>query len=343
MKGLVGTTLACGVVAALWLRQAHAEQTPDPPAAEAAGAPADGPVAELPEGLRPALSLTVTPSEDLHVGDPIQVTIEATAQAGDRISVPPRELSGFEVLDRKASQKPEGNQVTHVFTLTLMRFDAGAVELPAFEVRVVTPDQQIGSVYTEPHPLEIHSYVSNEPNAELAAATQPVEVIEDDYTLAWVGAGLLAALLVGALGYWFARYRARQPKPEPPPPPPRPAWEIALRRLEHLRRERDTWVQEGRAAEYVDNVSDVVRQYLGARYGFDGLESTTDEVVAILTRQRPRELPLTDVVTLLSDCDLVKFAKAEPDPAFCADVDQQATRMVQRSMPRVEVDERGGQ
>ena len=40
-----------------------------------------------------------------------------------------------------------------------------------------------------------------------------------------------------------------------------------------------------RHAEYFDRVSDAVRGYLGARFGFDGLESTSDEILTALRKQ----------------------------------------------------------
>src|SRR5690606_30334931 len=95
-----------------------------------------------------------------------------------------------------------------------------------------------------------------------------------------------------------------------PPPPPRPPWEIALEALTRLREERDRGLDEAGIETWADAVSDVVREYLGARYGFDGLESTTDELVASLHAREPSDARLEVVRAFLRECDLVKFAKA---------------------------------
>ncbi|MEZ4248427.1 MAG: hypothetical protein R3B99_09330 [Polyangiales bacterium] len=81
-------------------------------------------------------------------------------------------------------------------------------------------------------------------------------------------------------------------------------------RLEALRLDRDAAVREERVVGWVDQVSDALREYLGRRYEFDGLESTTDEVVAELRKRKLIGLSLDEVIALLRDCDLVKFAKA---------------------------------
>ena len=74
-----------------------------------------------------------------------------------------------------------------------------------------------------------------------------------------------------------------QPKPEPPPPPPRPPWDVALEELDEVRHAGLLEVE--RYGEYFDRMSDALRRYLGARFGFDGLESTTDEILAALKKQ----------------------------------------------------------
>ena len=62
-----------------------------------------------------------------------------------------------------------------------------------------------------------------------------------------------------------------------PGPPPRPAHEIALERLDRLGAYGFLENADNRPFYFV--VSEVIREYLGARYGFDSLELTTDELV----------------------------------------------------------------
>src|SRR6185312_14820414 len=122
----------------------------------------------------------------------------------------------------------------------------------------------------------------------------------------WGGAGLAVGALLAYLAYrWLTR-----PKPAPPPPPPRPPWEVALERLDEVR--HAGLLEVGRFGEYFDRTSDAVRNYLGALYGFDGLESTTDEIVASLKHSDMRGVALPEVVAFLQECDLVKFANFTP-------------------------------
>ena len=66
--------------------------------------------------------------------------------------------------------------------------------------------------------------------------------------------------------------------------------------------------------EYFDRVNDAVREYLGARFGFDGLESTTDEIARGARRAAPlRASRCPRSSAFLQECDLVKFANVDPD------------------------------
>src|SRR5213078_4236158 len=85
-------------------------------------------------------------------------------------------------------------------------------------------------------------------------------------------------------------------------------------------------------------VSEVIREYLGARFGFDSLELTTDELLAELRARAERELGsrLAEIRGWLSACDLVKFAKISPSASEARGTLEAAIRIVSTTRPRVE-------
>ena len=103
-------------------------------------------------------------------------------------------------------------------------------------------------------------------------------VEQDDYRLLIVLGALLAIALGALLAWLFMRWWQKRDRPEPAPPPPPPPWETALTELHELERGRAAAFAEGRTEQWVDAVSDSIRAYLGRRFGFHGLESTTDEI-----------------------------------------------------------------
>jgi hypothetical protein len=143
--------------------------------------------------------------------------------------------------------------------------------------------------------------------------------------------GAAAALVFGALVAWLASWWMRRERPAPPPPPPRPPWEVALEELFDI--EQSRLVEQGRFAIQFDRVSHAVRQYLGDRYGFDGLESTTHEIMGELGRLRGSIPVLESIGDFLTHADLVKFAKATPTEAECVRALEQGREIVHRTMP----------
>lgn len=337
--------LALGVAAipGAALAQPAAVPTPAPPAAAPAppgNAPgagrAPGGVEPLPAASRPTLDLTVeAPEGGASTGDLLTLRLTATtAAAGDDVSVPAQDLAPFEVLAKRVARTPlDDGRVRFVFELDLLALAPGPAVVGPLELRVVTGDGRLGRVETDAVDVEIASVLGNEPNAEPKPPTEPVSVVEPDHTLLWLlgalGVAAIAAIATLLVSRWWSRREARRA----PPPPPRPAWDIAREELAFLRRDRTRAVEEGRGDAWADRLSDVVRAYLGARCGFDGLESTTDEVIARVERRRPRGLRMTDVVQLLGDLDLVKFAKADLDDAHGAELLDAAEALVATTAP----------
>jgi hypothetical protein len=91
--------------------------------------------------------------------------------------------------------------------------------------------------------------------------------------------------------------------------------------------------REGRFAEHFDRVSDIVRRYLGDRYGFDGLESTTREMLGELRGTTPRIPVLDEIERFLRQADLVKFARLTPSEPECATVLSEAEAIVEQTVP----------
>jgi len=262
----------------------------------------------------PELGLRVEPPNGVKVGQVVRLEISALAALGDDVTVADQSFAPFEVYKKEARvEPPTGNKQRFVFNVELLALEAGDKPLPAVELRVVTKDNNVGMVQTEPRPFKVQSLIANEPNAQPKLETAPVVVLEDNWLPIYVLGGLAAAAAVAGLTLLAARYWRRRKAAAVPPPPPRPPWDIAVEKLALLRRDKQKMLDAGQGALFVDQLSDVVRAYLGGRYLFEGLETTTDEMLMQL-KTRGASLGFTqEVGQFLGRCDLVKFAKVEPD------------------------------
>jgi len=206
--------------------------------------------------------------------------------------------------------------------------------LPPLPVAVSRANGEIATACTSTHSIVIEDPTSSTPDPTPKPNPDP-RVQREEWT------SLRKALTYGAIGvlagavlaYLLRRWMQR-PKPVPPPPPPRPPWEVALEQLDEVR--YAGLLEVGRFQEYFDRVNDAVRQYLGSRYGFDGLESTTDEILQSMRKATLlEELAMPGIVLFLEDCDLVKFAKFTPTTEECTRALDAAERIVRTTMPRV--------
>lgn len=306
--------------------------------------PAPAPPAEepLPAEHEPRLTVQIEPESGLMTGDVVTLRVVADALEGDDLAVPPQSFEPFEVRDQRVTQEPTGaGRVTWRFEVDLLAFEPGDHELPPLRLRVVTTDGEIGHARTEAIRLSVGSLLGNEPDAQPKPPTAPVQVLEKDYSLLWILGGLAVILLTALVTLLLARWWRRRPRAAPPPPPPRPVWEIAYDKLAELGRTQQTMFEEGRSVEWVDGLSDALREYLGGRYGFDGLESTTDEVLSRLRRLQPSGVALAELTTVLGECDLVKFARADVEIDQGGELLEQAVGIVRKTTPPIDYAARG--
>jgi hypothetical protein len=237
------------------------------------------------------------------------------------------------VATADADPKTGKRQTTLDLPLVALPAEPGrhVLALPPLPLSIARASGDVVTLCTKPHSIVIEDPIAAVPDAKPKGNPPPRPQREEwvalERGLAWGAAGLLA----GALAAWLIRRWLRRPRPVAPPPPPRPPWEVALERLDEAR--HAGLLETARFSEFFDRVNDAVRQYLGARYGFDGLESTTDEILAALRRLPRFQLPIPEVAGFLQQCDLVKFADLTPSLQECERALAEAERVVRATAP----------
>jgi hypothetical protein len=203
--------------------------------------------------------------------------------------------------------------------------------LPSLPILVARASSDVVTLCTREHTIVVEDPTASTPDAQPKPNPPPrvqrEEWVALERVLAWLALGAVGGLLIA----WLVLWLKRRPKPLPPPPPPRVPWEVAFERLHETRHAGLLEMQ--RFSDFFDRVNDAVREYLGARFGFDGLESTTDETLAALRRVAHFGLPLPQVAGFLQQCDLVKFATLTPTLEECEKALVEAERMVRATIP----------
>jgi len=327
-----------------------------PPASAVAGAPEERGWASCaehvpPGSTRPAMKEQFPSRGTSGYASPLEITIEH----GKGETVLPQ---GFQVQSSSAAARvlgeagfvipevdggagptlvstPSANGATTKLTIPILLLPKNPgrnrMTLPPLPVAVARASGELVTLCTEPHDVTVDDPTSSTPDAKPHPNPLPRQQLEE-WTLAkQLTIGALVGAVVAALAAWLITRWMRRPRPAPPPPPPRPPWEVAFEELFAIR--YAGLAKDERFAEHYDRVSDAVRKYLGGRYGFDGLETTTREMTSILRRVEPPVVELSSILNFLDECDLVKFARFTPSDEDCTRILDRGEHIVRVTIP----------
>jgi hypothetical protein len=125
---------------------------------------------------------------------------------------------------------------------------------------------------------------------------------------------------------------SRKLRPELIPAAPKPAHQQALDALNAL--SEDDLIARGKVLVYYERLSEIVRDYLGRRYGFPGTELTSSEILVRLADVRwPSGISTEEIRRWLQHTDMVKFAGDRPEADRAAEALRQAFSIVELTKP----------
>jgi hypothetical protein len=279
--------------------------------------------------------------ESVTLGDTFQLAVEVVHDPSMTVTVPASLALGdaFSEHGRDTSTRDNGDgTVTMTVVLTIGAYDVGDQTVPAIPVSYVV-DGTARTVETRPIGMIVDSYIDSqspsgapESEPELRPIAGPVDVMRPDWTVIWVLVGIAGAVALIAIG-WAARWAMRRRKVAAAAEqvPLRPAHEEAMARLAEL--EKSGALEAADLEPAYTSLSEIVRAYLGRRYGFPALDLTTEEINAELAARAEAAEVAGELRAWFDACDLVKFAEypSSPDEARTALYD--ARKIVKKSTP----------
>ena len=245
----------------------------------------------------------------LKLGEQVLLEIEAVGPENTTFFVPSNpSLEPFRLVGAATPPvKTEvGGRVTERHRLLVVPLRVGAKAIAPMEIPYRIGDGVGASVSTDRRRVRIAGNLDNEQDPAMGAAPAPVPVIATNWWMVWglsLLGGALFATLCTLLVLRLLRDRLEALRPGPPPPP---ADQVALAALMRL----ETTPME--SVERYAAACDVLRAYLGGRYLFDGLELTTAEMMRSLEGADLKAVGGAEIQDLLSEADLVKFARLVP-------------------------------
>lgn len=264
----------------------------------------------------PRLSATVKPAS-VALGDPVTVEIKLRFKKGVSVTLPVKlELGPFSELsrdERRAESGPKGHipEVTQIFVLKLAAYRLGEQTLPPIEVNSLGPKGELYTLRTQAMPIAIKSVMPNEPDPKLKDVAPPVRVFQRTWWLLYLLIALAFAVVVALVTLVVYRRVLARRRAAQPPPPPTPPHIVARRRLAAL--DLEGLIAEEKYKTLYLELSEIIREYIGGRWGFDALEMTTWEIGEELQQHGVGSELRTRLQLYFNDCDLVKFARYRPE------------------------------
>ena len=311
---------------------AAAPDAPADTAAAAPSAPASEPPPPTPNGPPPTAKLTCAP-QPVRIAERLTCTLVVDHRPDVSITVTApadvtREPGG------PAEPLPDGN-LRSTRTLTMVPRSLKPVHVEGLNVVWQEAGGYTGSLAIDAQRVNVKSLVAGIEGAVFRTFAEPLGKTgekADEAAIAafherhgalphrvrnWaliIGLGVLGALIVGVLiGFLVKRWLASRVRDTGPWVDPRPAHIIAYEKLDRLVAE--DLPGQGETKTFYFRLSEIVRDYLGRRYDFDGLEMTTNEVLRALDAQAdagPKGEAFDAVRDFLDETDLVKFADFAP-------------------------------
>lgn len=219
-------------------------------------------------------------------------------------------VRGVEVLetaepDTQYLNNRQRMQIAQEYTVT--SFDSALYYLPPFEVEVDRQKYRSNALALKVYSIPVDTL---NPDAFFPqkGTMSPPFVWKDWYGL--IGTSLVSLPLLALLIYLIMRLRDNKPiirkvRVEPKLPP----HQLAMQEIERVKSEK-VW-QKGQAKEYYTDLTDIIRNYIKDRFGFNALEMTSSEIMDHLNDIDEKDA-IKDLKSLLETADLVKFAKHDP-------------------------------
>ncbi len=241
------------------------------------------------------------------IGDQTDLHLTVTAPPNVAVQFPlvsAEQLGDLEIIKigKIDTLQAEINRLVTQQNITVTAYDSGFYRIPelAFKAGGQT-------LYSKPFELTVNTL---QIDSTFIAPIKPIMgvpiTMREIATM--LATFLVIAALIAALVWWLRRRNQKDPEPEVIYVPP--AHVTALEKLNLLEKEK-LW-QQDKTKLYYTKLTYTFREYLENRYGVKALESTTDEIVGWLKREKFSDDLTTKLRNTLQASDLVKFAKSKP-------------------------------
>jgi hypothetical protein len=274
-------------------------------------------LAQVDGGVAPPLQLHVRAVPGtVKLGEPFAVEVQLTHLAAQRYELKtPSDFSDFDYLGQERNRQDGAVSSTTTITVRLAAFTLGKQKTPPLKLEVTDLDQ-VTELETSGCELDVVSSLpadAQQKGADLYDVRAPEELPIRTWRVLYALGGLAVAGLIA----WLSYRRLSRPKAlAEVAAPPKEAVDVrATRALDELASRNLPGA--GQYKEFYFRLSEIVRGYLGERYGFEALESTTPELLDLVRSRKTPGLAVEDLSSFANESDFIRYARTQPSVDDC--------------------------
>lgn len=268
--------------------------------------------------------------DTLTIGDRVELTVSLVVPKDAQV-IPPETDAGFgnfiiknlntEKIERKASDSIAFKYLLTTYTVEPCSIPA----LPYIEVKEDGND----TLYSDTIPMRIISVITANQGDTIKLKDIKPQQSAGKPSLLWLWIILGLALI--AAGIFLGRYFWIKSRKPPPPPPPKPPYEEAIEALAML--ENKQLITRGLLREYVFELSEILKRYMGRRFESNAAECTTEEILEWL-QTAPFDAKLIKPMEWFFDyTHPVKFAKVIPEAVTVRKLYDETVSFIEKTRP----------
>lgn len=187
----------------------------------------------------------------------------------------------------------------------------------------------VDTLSTEPVPLQVISVLPSD-TVDIVGMKAPLSAGKQPKWWLWLTIIIAGSILIAVAAMLIWR-KFRRPPPLPPPVPP---YEEAIDALSQLGVKK--YLQRGLVREFVFELSEIFKRYIGRRFDCNASDFTTEEMVAWSGAGTLQKQQRTSIEWFFRTTDPVKFARLVPDNATIERFEAEVRAFLEATKPVVE-------
>ncbi len=251
---------------------------------------------------------TITVGDVFHAAVRVELPPGAEAVFPDTLALTGGDIEAAARVRVRVDSSADSRSVTALYALTAWRANE-TMQLPDLGFTIRMPGGGVSTVTASFPAFELTSVL---PADTAGIEPKPARDVRGPSRLWWPALLVIALLALLAALLWYLWRRRRPVRVEAEPAPRVPPRQRALEQLAHVR--AAGYVERGEIKLFYTEAAAALRGYLEAIEPELGTDLTTGEL-AMHARRRGARPALLELIRILGNADMVKFARARPAPA----------------------------